>query len=202
MDNDDVLEAKIVSCLQSSPSVVYKASFRSMFSTTASTIKSTSRNALASVVNSIFPRASSAISRVIFSFSTSLSTDFKIRSRLDKQEHIGKRSRVSQRRMQQHPKQRRKIPFPLTTAKHTHRHVLFANAKTVFFAVTDGRETRQQRNAMQRTQSPENVVLVRMPRPWNGFPMWRLPGKSRGPSDPNQRSRPGRIRIRPRMVTP
>ena len=82
IDNEDVLEPKIVFGWHICPKAVYNSSFRSIFSITASTTKSTSCNASISVVKTILPIDFSASSADIFSFSTSFSTDFRIRSRL------------------------------------------------------------------------------------------------------------------------
>mmetsp|Transcript_39613 Transcript_39613/g.112318 ORF Transcript_39613/g.112318 Transcript_39613/m.112318 type:complete len:204 (+) Transcript_39613:94-705(+) len=80
IDNDEVLEAKIVSGLHNFPKSVYRSLLRSIFSMTASTIKSVSFNASISVVHVMELRVWSAFSWEIFSFFTNLSIDFIIRS--------------------------------------------------------------------------------------------------------------------------
>ena len=79
MDKEDVLEPKIQESLQISSSVVNSSFLTSIFSRTASTIRSQSARSLYSPAFR-FPFTSAALSAVIFSLETSLSSFLAILS--------------------------------------------------------------------------------------------------------------------------
>jgi len=78
MESEDVLEAKIVSGLQISLNFSYQSLFKSKFSITASTTKSTFANFEASDVNVIDCNVRFAFSSDIFPFETILCNDDSI----------------------------------------------------------------------------------------------------------------------------